>query len=231
MCGRFTLTKIDDLVEVFELDERPDLLPRYNIAPTHDAPVVRLARDGSRRLGMMHWGLIPYWSGPPDNPARMINARCETVDRRPAFRDAFRRRRCLVPADGFYEWKKTDGRRQPYHFTLAEGGLFAFAGLWERWRDGEGGSKESFTILTTDSNDTVAEIHDRMPVILAPERFAIWLDREAPASALRALMAPFPSDRMRARPVSRLVNSPRNDSPECLRPPDRETGSRQGSLF
>lgn len=229
MCGRYTLTRIEDLVEVFELDERPELLPRYNVAPTQDAPVVRLARDGSRKLKMMHWGLIPYWSGPPDNPARMINARCETVDRRPAFREAFRRRRCLVPSDGFYEWKKTNGKRLPYHFALSGGGLFAFAGLWERWKDRDGGVTESFAILTTDSNDRVAEVHDRMPVILAPERFAIWLDRDAPAGALRALMSPFPADGMTARAVSRLVNSPRNDSPACLAPPDG--GARQGSLF
>ncbi len=165
-----------------------------------------------------------------ENPARMINARSESVDRRPAFRDAFRRRRCLVPADGFYEWKKTNGVRQPYHFALTDGGLFAFAGLWERWKDEEGERKDSFTILTTDSNRTVAEVHDRMPVILSPKRFGIWLDGEAPPHVLRALMVPFPADRIKARPVSRLVNSPHNDSPDCLRPPESQ-GSRQGSLF
>jgi putative SOS response-associated peptidase YedK len=195
--------------------------PRYNVAPTQDAPVVRLRADGERAIAMLRWGLVPAWSEGPDSGYRMINARAETVATKPAFRGAFRRRRCLVPADGFYEWRKEGARKQPYRIRLRGGGPFAFAGLWERWSPERGDAEviESFTIVVTDANALLEPIHERMPVILAQSDYGAWLDVQGTEpEAAQALLRPYPPDQMEAYPVSLRVNSPRNDDPECIAP-------------
>lgn len=168
MCGRFTLrVPAAELVEIFRLLRRPDVQPRYNIAPTQPVAVVRRI-DRGRELSMLRWGLVPSWAKDPKIGARMINARAETVATKPAFRTALRRRRCLVPADGFYEWAKSaGGTKQPHYITRRDGRPFAFAGLWESWDGPDGSSIESCTIVTTEANDLVGRIHDRMPVILS----------------------------------------------------------------
>ena len=215
MCGRFTLrTSPAQLAEIFALLRAPELKPRYNIAPTQPVAVVR-AQDGGRQLSLMHWGLIPSWSRDPSAGARMINARAETVASRPAFRSAFRRQRCLIPADGFYEWKKVGAQKQPYYFSFRSGEPFAFAGLWEHWGH-DGSAIDSCTIITTEPNELAAQVHDRMPVIIGREDYDRWLDPENHStSELQALLVPCPADEMAMRPVSRRVNSPRNEGPEC----------------
>lgn len=220
MCGRFTLvTPEQDLAVQFNLPEIPDLKPRYNIAPTQLVAAVRVPGPvADRELVMLHWGLIPFWAKDPGLGARLINARSETVADKPAFRAAFRRRRCLVPADGFYEWQRQNGK-QPYFIRLRSGRPFAFAGLWERWKDSEGSVIESCTLLTTRPNELVRPLHNRMPVILDPHTYALWLDPEAQdVDVLRRLLAPYPSGEMDAYPVSRYVNSPRNEGPDCIVP-------------
>lgn len=230
MCGRFTLTVIEDLEPFFELDERPDLVPRYNIAPSQEIAVVRESREGRRTLSLMRWGLTPG----PGAVARSnltINARAETVERKPMFRESFRSRRCLVPADGFYEWKKTPSGKQPFHIRLAKRGLFAMAGLWETQGEPSETSRPACAIVTTDANAVVAPIHDRMPVILPPESFALWLDRETPDPVLKSLCRPLPPQVLEAVEVGRFVNSAFNDSPRCLEPPDASAMLRQKRLF
>ena len=221
MCGRFTLATPDqDLVVQFNLPDIPDLQPRYNIAPTQPVAAVRVPTSGGdRELVMLHWGLIPFWAKDPDLGARLINARSETVAERPAFRAAFRRRRCLVPADGFYEWQKQNGTKQPFFIHLQDGRPFAFAGLWEHWQDPDGGIIESCTLLTTQPNELVRPLHNRMPVILHLRNYALWLDPETEdTSVLNRLLEPYPSGEMEAYPVSRYVNSPRNEGPDCIVP-------------
>lgn len=215
MCGRFTLTTPDqDLMVQFNLPEIPDIQPRYNIAPTQSVPAVRIAAGGDRELALLRWGLIPFWAPDATVSARMINARSETAAVKPAFRAAFRQRRCLVLADGFYEWQKVDGGKQPYLIRLRTGDAFAFAGLWERWRGPEGVTIESCTLLTTTPNDLILPLHNRMPVILDPRDYGLWLD---PASQtpepLAGLLRPYPSDLMTAYPVSRAVNNPKAEGP------------------
>lgn len=201
---------------------------RYNVAPTQDAAVVVAGEDGSRRLASMRWGLVPYWAKDPEIGNRAINARSETVAEKPAFRDSFKRRRCLVAADGFYEWQKVQGGKQPYLLRLEGGAPFAFAGLWDRWHGQRGRVLETFTILTTEPNSLVAPIHDRMPVILPALGRGPWLDRASDTEALRALLAPLGAELMEAVPVSDLINSSANDSLECLQP---VLLPEQGSLF
>jgi putative SOS response-associated peptidase YedK len=217
MCGRFNLTASgEDVAEAFGLDEIPTLEPRYNIAPTQPIAVVRLDPAARRRrLASLVWGLVP--EGAPETERGFINARAETAWQKPSFRDAFARRRCLVPATGFYEWQRTEGRRQPWLFALASGGVLAFAGLWEP--PAREGASPTCTILTTEPNDLARAVHDRMPVILPPDRWALWLDPEAPGpGALRPLLRAFPAEAMAARPVSTAVNNPRCDTPACLEP-------------
>ncbi len=217
MCGRFTLTSpADQIQELFQVGKLPELPPRYNVAPTDRVLSIRLADEGDRSAEMMRWGLVPFWADDPKIGARMINARSETVHEKPAFRDAFASRRCLIAADGFFEWKKMKGRKQPFHFTLAGGEPFGFAGLWERWRDEDGEWLISCTILTTDANDLVAPTHDRMPVILHAEDHEMWLDTRATHDDLQSLFRPFPADEMTGYPVSTRVNNVRNDDPGCL---------------
>lgn len=219
MCGRFTLaTPAEQIAALFGLEEVPELAPRYNIAPGQPIAVVRLSGSGRRELIWARWGLVPAWARDPALGARMINARCETVAEKPAFRAALKQRRCLVPADGFYEWRRDGPRKQPLYFSLVDGSPFAFAGLWERWQ-GTGGPLETCTILTTAAGEAVSSVHDRQPVIVAPADYGPWLDPATSGSAalrmaLQAELAPL----LRSYPVSSLVNDPSNDVPEARRP-------------
>jgi putative SOS response-associated peptidase YedK len=219
MCGRFNLrTPTQQLVEFFDLVLAPDLMPRYNIAPTQPVAAIRQTIR-SRELSLLRWGLIPPWADDPKIGNRMINARGETASTRPAFRDAFLRRRCLIPADGFYEWKKLDsGRKLPYCIAAKDGTPLALAGLWEHWRRREE-VIDSCTILTTDANDLVAPLHDRMPAILPRDGWGRWLDPDCQdPDELRSLLVPYPAAWMRAWPVSPLVNNPRHEEPACIEP-------------
>jgi putative SOS response-associated peptidase YedK len=221
MCGRFTLTDPNqDLVEQFHLPEIPDLKPQYNIAPTQPVAAVRLAAESAaREMVLFYWGLIPFWAQDPSMGARLINARSETAAEKPAFRAAFRRRRCLVVADGFYEWQKQNGGKQPFYIRLRDGRPFAFAGLWEHWQGQDGSVIESCTLLTTEPNELMRPLHNRMPVILHPKDYDLWLDRAVEdARLLQPLLRSYPSMEMEAYAVSRWVNSPQNDDPRCIEP-------------
>ncbi len=224
MCGRYSITTpVEALSRLFRFSgPLPNLRPRYNVAPTQQVPIVRHAPDDDlRELAQVRWGLIPFWAKDAKIGYSLINARAEGIDAKPSFCEAFKRgRRCLIPADGFYEWAKDTKPKQPWRITLKDGGPFAFAGLWERWEKApDGVSVESCTIITTAANALVAELHDRMPVILAPETYSAWLGEDsAAAPELLALLAPFPPDALRAFPVSTVVNSPKNDTPECVEP-------------
>jgi putative SOS response-associated peptidase YedK len=230
MCGRFTLTDPDqDLAVQFDLPEIPDMKPRYNIAPTQPVAAVRLAPEGAEReMALLHWGLIPFWAKDPSIGARMINARSETVAEKPAFRAAFRRRRCLVAADGFYEWQKQNGGKQPFYIHLRNGRPFGFAGLWEHWEGADGSVIESCTLLTTQPNDLLRPLHNRMPVILHPRDYALWLDREVEeAEKLKPLLGAYPAAEMEAYAVSRFVNRPDNDEPKCIEPLPQQQGFQE----
>jgi putative SOS response-associated peptidase YedK len=220
MCGRFTLTRsAAEIAEHFGLGSLPELAPRFNVAPTQQAPIVRVRSTGERVLEWRRWGLVPAWAKDVAVGARMINARVEGVAERPAFRDALRRRRCLVPADGFYEWQGRAGRRRPHHLALPGGGLFAIAGLYERWLGPGGEAVDSFALLTRPAQGAVAALHDRMPLIVDPAGYAAWLDRTATEPA--ALLAGLPEvlgTQLVARPVDTRVNDVRNDDAECLAP-------------
>ena len=226
MCGRFSLTTAPDAMRaLFDFENLPNLPPRYNIAPTQPVSVVRADDAGSRQLTMMRWGLIPHWAKDGAMAAKMINARAETVAEKPAFRDAFRKRRCLVPADGFYEWRTKDGRKQPFRIGMRGGAPFAFAGLYETWKatsDGPGFSQgetvESVTIITTDANDKLRLIHHRMPVILPTSDFTPWLDAANDREAALSLLRPYPAEPMAFYRVSPVVNNVRNDDPRCIEP-------------
>ncbi len=213
MCGRYSLeARPDEIAAAFEIAEAVVCAARYNIAPTQTVPVVRIDPATTQRcLELIRWGLPSYGS----NPRPLINARSETVDRKPSFRRAFASRRCLVPATGFFEWQKLGRARQAFHFRRRDGGLFAFAGIW----DHTGTEGDAFVILTTRPNPTVSPIHDRMPVILAPEAYSKWLDpgEQSPQSLLD-LLAPAPDDALTAIPVSSRVNSPAHDDPACVEP-------------
>lgn len=220
MCGRYTLkTPIDVVAEHFGIEEYPSsLTPSYNVAPTQEVAAV-VEEDDGRKLEMFRWGLIPSWAKDPAIGNKMINARAETVSEKPSFRSAFKRRRCLILADGFYEWQKTDGGgKQPFHIRMKDSSPFAFAGLWESW-DGHGEGIRSCSVVTTDANDLMNEIHHRMPVILLPEHYGAWLDPGfEEKEALTALLRPYPSEEMEAYPVSRRVNRPANNEPGVVEP-------------
>ena len=222
MCGRYGLELTGQQLALL-LHVDPALLtalePRYNIAPTQQAPVLRLGPDGARALDLCRWGLIPSWARAKRPSRPLINARSETVDQKPSFRSAFAQRRCLVPADGFYEWRKVGTRKAPYHIGLRGRAPFAFAGLWESFRESpDAPPLETFTILTTTPNDLVAPIHDRMPVILAEEFYGAWLAPDSSPSSLGALLRPYPADAMEAWEVSTLVNGAGHDVPACREP-------------
>ena len=232
MCGRFSLTTDSEiLAEHFDLAEVPRLEPRYNIAPTQDVAVVRETggrADGraggqtevvGRRLVMMRWGLLPAGGSDPAGGAPLINARSETVMDKPSFREAFRHRRCLVLADGFFEWERVGGRKQPIYFKLRDGMPFAFAGIWERWLASDAQPVESCAILTCEPNELVRRVHDRMPVILNEDSRPRWLARSSDAASdLVPLLQPYPEAEMRSHPVSPVVNNAANESPECVAP-------------
>jgi putative SOS response-associated peptidase YedK len=224
MCGRYSLTSPTEAVRrMFDFPEQPNLAVRVNIAPSQDVAAVRLGADGAsaRHFAWLRWGLIPSWAKEPGIGNRMINARAETIAEKPAFRAAFRRRRCLIPADGFYEWKTERGRKQPYRIALEGGAPFAFAGLWERWEGaGEAGAVESCTIVTTEANARLKAIHHRMPVILAPGAYEAWLDPATPGAEAQALLRPAPSEWFTAYRVSPKINSPANDDPALIAPLD-----------
>ena len=231
MCGRFTLRlSPSELAEIFRLLREPEIGPRYNIAPAQPVAVVR-PEGKFRDLSLMRWGLIPSWSKDEKIGARLINARAETVAEKPSFRDAFKKRRCLIPADGFYEWKQLDGKvKQPFFIGLRKDDPFAFAGLWEHWTGPNGTAVESCTIITTDANERLAELHNRMPVILHEDDYDRWLDpQNKQLEELQSLLVPYPAAEMRTYPVSQLVNSPKNDVPDCAEPVDDE--SAKGRLL
>jgi putative SOS response-associated peptidase YedK len=220
MCGRYNLRASDrELEEFFRVVWPPQVewTPRYNIAPTQTVLAVRLKGDhnSKRELAPFRWGLIPSWSKDEKIGNRLINARADTVAEKPSFRAAYKRRRCLIPATGFYEWKKAE--KQPFHIHRKDDGLFCFAGLWERWEKGDQ-PIDSCTILTTDANNLLQPIHDRMPVIMPRELADLWLDPDVEPGALAKLLQPYPGEDLQADPVSALVNNPRNESPECVTP-------------
>lgn len=218
MCGRFSLTQlIEAIADSFHVTSVPELSPRYNISPTQQvATVWQNYQDSDRELKLLYWGLIPSWAKEPKIGAKLINARAETVEEKPSFRSAFKKRRCLILADGFYEWQQQNGKKQPYYFRVEDGKPFAFAGLWEHWESPEGEEINSCTIITTEANDILRPIHDRMPVILDPKDYDQWLDTKQKPESLKALLQPYRADVMSVYPVSAKVNNPKNDSPECI---------------
>ncbi len=224
MCGRFTLrTPQNVLIEQFQLATGPPLSPRYNVAPTQSIAAVRRTTDEpQRQLVLLRWGLIPSWAKDPSIGNRMINARGESVADKPAFRAAFKRRRCLVLADGYYEWQKTGKKKQPYLFHMQDDRPFAFAGLWESWTGGKSDDEpaeplETCTIITTNASDFTRSIHDRMPVILDGADFDLWLDPDMQdREKIEPLLQPYESPELTADPVSTHVNSPKNDDPKCV---------------
>lgn len=223
MCGRYTLSSPgDEIARVFGLAETIELMPRFNIAPTQLAPIVRRDNTGeARRATLCRWGLVPHWARDPSIGDRMINARSESVSEKPAYRDAFERRRCLVVADGFYEWRREGRHKQPFYFSRGDAAPFAMAGLWERWGAEE--PLESFTVLTAEANQEVSAVHDRMPVLLEPAEWPLWLDpAEGGSGAVEGLLRPPPDGTLNRRPVSTFVNSPANDSPRCVEAIDLE---------
>jgi len=219
MCGRFTLrTPIKVVAKAFEATDAPEVEPHYNIAPTQDILTVRQGADG-REMRLLKWGLVPSWAKDMSIGARLINARSETVTEKPAFRKAFKSRRCLIPADGFYEWGTAGGRKQPFYIRMRDERLFGFAGLWDRWKAEDGASFESCAIITTGANEVVGRVHDRMPVILHPESYDLWLSEDERQTELRKeLLQPYPAEEMTIYPVSALVNSPQNRGAELIKP-------------
>jgi len=225
MCGRFVLrASPEQLKSLFDLPEAPYLEPRYNIAPTQPVGIVRIKPETAQReWALVLWGLIPSWAKDASIGQKMINARAETVAEKPSYRAAFKRRRCLVPASGFYEWKKGASGKTPHFITTADESPFAIAGLWETWQSPDGGELSTCTLLTTEANDLVSDLHDRMPVIIAPEDYAMWLGsgrEETPEAlaSLRHLLRPYPDEKMQMWPVSTQVNNVRNEGAGCIEP-------------
>lgn len=219
MCGRFYLdVPREKLVEHFQFENDPNLQARFNIAPSQDIAAVR-ETDNGRELALLHWGLIPHWAKEEYTGYSMINARAETVDQKPSYRTAFKRHRCLIPASGFYEWQTGPSGKQPYAIGRKDGDVFAMAGLWEHWENPEGRVIESCAIIVTSANEAIKSIHDRMPVILQEEDYDTWLDREIQdPKILKPLLRQFPASLMKAYPVSRRVNNPKHDDPDCITP-------------
>jgi putative SOS response-associated peptidase YedK len=217
MCGRYSLVPKADFAERFGVENlQLDLEPRYNIAPTQTTPVI--TRNSPNRAEEMRWGLVPFWAKDPSIGNKMINARAETVAEKPAFRKALAARRCLVPASGFYEWKRDAGGKVPHYIFLRDTGSFAFAGLYEIWKDQDGQVLKTYTIITTTPNELMETIHNRMPVILSREDEGLWLDKEAEIPALLALLRPYPAEQMDAYVVSKAVNSPMHEGESLIEP-------------
>lgn len=218
MCGRFTLSQpAEAIATAFQLETVPELEPRYNIAPTQSVATILQTAESKRELRLLRWGLIPSWAKDPAMGSRLINARSETVSEKPSFRNALRRRRCLIVADGFYEWQRQEHKKQPYYFRLQNKQPFGFAGLWEHWKSPDGEEIDSCTIITTAANELMHSIHDRMPVILEPQDYDLWLDPSVQQpEALQPLLDPYASEAMTSYPVSTLVNKPTNNSAELI---------------
>jgi putative SOS response-associated peptidase YedK len=233
MCGRYSLATPDpfDVRGRFPIGESVEVRRRYNVAPGDDVLTVTTDKEGHPRGELLRWGLVPSWAKSPETGLKMINARSETVTEKPAFRRAFERYRCLIVADGFYEWRRgaggTGSRKQPFHITRADGELFSFAGLWSIWHGEDGGTLRTCTILTTAANSAIASLHDRMPVILPPGVESTWLDGSTPHSELHELLAGLPADETALAEVGFAVNDARYDGPECLAPPT----AAQDALF
>ncbi len=239
MCGRFTLaTPASEWAALFRLDETPAVEPRFNIAPTQEVDVVRappglrehpglhLAPAGSpvpREAARMRWGLVPHWAREIGTGQPLINARSETVAEKPSFRDSYRERRCLVVADGFYEWQAAGRRKQPYWIGLSDRRPFGFAGLWDRWKAPDGNTVESCVILTSEANEALCDLHDRMPVIVDPDHFDLWMDPDTIPWELEPLLRPRDADDIQFHPVTTRVNYVANDDPLCMEPMQTQT--------
>lgn len=220
MCGRFTQSQTaQKIAQAFQVDNVASLTRRYNIAPTQPvATILQTKDDANRQFKMLRWGLIPSWAKDAKMGSRLINARAETVAEKPSFRSAFKQRRCLVLTDGFYEWQQQEKNKQPFYFRVRNGEPFAFAGLWERWKDAEGEEIQSCTILTTEANEIMRPIHDRMPVIIDAKDYDGWLDPQVQKSDyVQSLLRPYLAEEMTVYAVSTLVNKRNNDSPECIK--------------
>jgi putative SOS response-associated peptidase YedK len=233
MCGRYRLSRRKQLIEEYFASASGDdeWTPRFNIAPTQPVPVIRQhPKEPVRELSLMRWGLIPSWAKDSSVAASMINARSETAATKPAFRDALKSRRCLIPADGFYEWVRTAKAKQPYCFEVNDGELFAFAGLWDRWKNPSGEWVKTCSILTTTPNAVTSAVYDRMPVILDPDSYDLWLDPGMTnATAASELLKPYDARLMRCYPVSSRINHVANDDEECSVPV--ELAEVQNNLF
>jgi putative SOS response-associated peptidase YedK len=233
MCGRYRLSRRKQIIEehFHAADWQDDWSPRYNIAPTQPVPVIRQhPKEPIRRISTMRWGLVPHWAKDASGAASTINARSETAATKPAFRDPLKSRRCLIPADGFYEWKRTGTSKQPFCFEVDAGELFAFAGLWDEWKDSTGKWIKTCSILTTTPNAVTSAIHDRMPVILDPTSYDLWLDPGMQnVGAISELLKPFDARLMRCYPVSTRINQVANDDEECSQP--AEIATVQNQLF
>ncbi len=222
MCGRYTLAAPDPAAvrDRFPVGESVEVRRRYNVAPGDDVLAVTTDREGAPRGELLRWGLVPSWAKSPDTGLKMINARLETVTERPAFRTAFERFRCLIVADGFYEWQaQPSGPKQPFRITRSDQAMFAFAGLWSIWHRPDGSRLRTCTILTRPANSALASLHDRMPVILAPDAEAAWLDTSTPSPLLDEILSGLPAGGTALTPVSLAVNDARYDGPDCLAPP------------
>jgi len=214
VCGRFTLFNLADLVDAYPYAFGEDVEPRYNIAPSQS--ILAIIDDGGRQVRRFRWGLLPFWMN--QMSSGLINARGETVHQKPSFKRGFTDRRCLIPADGFYEWRDEEGDKRPYRFTLKERKVFAFAGLWDPWTSPDGETINTCAIITTKSNEVVRSVHHRMPVILPRDSECTWLDDEADTRSLKELLVPYTGEPMKASPVSSRMNSPMNDDPGILEP-------------
>lgn len=231
MCGRYSLAAPDpaQIRARFPVGESVDIRRRFNVAPTDEVLAVTTDREGAARGELLRWGLVPSWAGSPKLGAKLINARLETVAEKPAFRNAFARFRCLIVADGFYEWRRHgDGPKRPFHITRDDGEPFSFAGLWSIWHGPAEQTLRTCTIITRPANETIASLHDRMPVILAPEDEPDWLDTATPSGALAEILSGLPAARTRLTEVGTAVNDARHDEPDCLDPPP---GEPQTALF
>ncbi len=230
MCGRFTLALTpEELAEAFDLIDVPDDAgPRYNIAPTQQ--VAAITSEAPEIAQMLKWGLIPSWAKDPSMGAKLINARAETVASKPSFRSAYERRRCLILADGFYEWKREGTARRPHRIRLGTGAPLTFAGLWESWQSPAGPQVRTCTIITTTANELVEEVHTRMPVIVSPDDRGTWLEEDGGGRESARLLRPYPAEEMVLEPVGTRVNSVHNDDPSCLVPVQMELPA-QGELW
>lgn len=237
MCGRYALyASPEEIARQFALQSVPSWPPRYNIAPTQLAPIVRIAAGGTREMAIVRWGLIPSWAKDMSLGAKMNNARAETVAEKPAFRAAYRRRRCLIPVDGWYEWKEEGGRKQPYYIHLEEPGIAGLAGLWEEWISPDGSPIESFAVITTDANVDAAKVHDRMPVVVEPAQQPLWLQGELKDVA--GLLRPLAPGKLAFHKVDRRMSAARVDDAKCIEvaaeegpAPAEDRAGRQGRLL